>query len=52
MLVHVLREYNVNKILLSHVGLWPFQNKFVRNLLPISYFVIYISLFPLEVIII
>ncbi|KAG5330938.1 OR2A protein, partial [Acromyrmex heyeri] len=49
MLVHVLREYNVNKILLSHLGLWPLQNKFVRRWLPISYLVIHISSLPFEI---
>ncbi|KYN16798.1 hypothetical protein ALC57_10995 [Trachymyrmex cornetzi] len=49
MLVHVLREYNVNKILLSHLGLWPLQNKFVRRLLPILYLVIHISSLPFEI---
>ncbi|XP_025074653.1 odorant receptor Or2-like [Pogonomyrmex barbatus] len=49
MLVHILREHNVNKILLSHLGLWPFQNNFIRNFLPILYLVCETSYFLLEV---
>ncbi|KAF3054548.1 Odorant receptor 221 [Nylanderia fulva] len=51
MLVHVLREYNVNKIFLSHLGLWPFQSKLVRNFLPIFCLVLEISYFPFEILI-
>lgn len=50
MLVHVLREYNVNKIFLSRLGLWPFQSKLVRDLLPTFYLVLEISFYPFEVI--
>ncbi|XP_039308005.1 odorant receptor 63a isoform X2 [Solenopsis invicta] len=50
MLVHIIREYNINKTLLSRFGLWPFQNKFVRYLLPISLFVLEISGIQLEII--
>ncbi|XP_070165314.1 odorant receptor 63a-like [Polyergus mexicanus] len=49
MLVHVLREYNANKIFLSRLGLWPFQSKLVRNLLPIFYLVLEISYYPFEI---
>lgn len=49
MLVHVTREYNVNKIFLSRLGVWPFQSKLVRNLLPIFYLVLEISYYPFEV---
>ncbi|XP_025074655.1 uncharacterized protein LOC112552797 [Pogonomyrmex barbatus] len=49
MLVHFLREYNVNKIFLSRLGLWPFQSKLVRNSLPIFCLVLEISFYPFEI---
>ncbi|XP_072751606.1 odorant receptor 13a-like isoform X2 [Anoplolepis gracilipes] len=49
MLTHVLREYNVNKIFLSRLGLWPFQSVLVRNLLPIVCLVLEISYYPFEI---
>ncbi|XP_077261919.1 odorant receptor 63a-like [Temnothorax americanus] len=49
MLVHVLREYNVNKILLSRLGLWPFQSKLVRNSLPMFCLIFEISYYPFEI---
>lgn len=51
MLVHVLREYNLNRIFLSHLGLWPFQNKVARNCISIFCLVLEISYYPFEVII-
>lgn len=50
MLVNILREYNINKIFLSYLGLWPMQNKLVRNLLPICYLVYQMTCYPLTVI--
>ncbi|XP_071626811.1 uncharacterized protein [Temnothorax longispinosus] len=49
MLVHVLREYNVNKILLSRLGLWPFQSRLVRNSLPMFCLIFEISYYPFEI---
>ncbi|XP_071553985.1 odorant receptor Or2-like [Temnothorax nylanderi] len=49
MLVHVLREYNFNKILLSRLGLWPFQSKLVRNSLPMFCLIFEISYYPFEI---
>lgn len=49
MLAHVLREYNVNKIFLSRLGLWPFQSKLVRNSLPMLCLIFEISYYPFEV---
>ncbi|XP_011159794.3 odorant receptor 63a [Solenopsis invicta] len=49
MLVHVQREYNVNKIFLSRLGLWPFQSKLVRNLLPIVCLILEISYYSFEI---
>lgn len=49
MLENFLREYNVNRILLSRVGLWPFQNKIVRNVLPIFCFLLESSYYLIEV---
>lgn len=51
MLVHVIREYNLNKIFLSCLGLWPFQSKLARNCLPIFCLVLEISYYPFEVMI-
>ncbi|XP_071626818.1 odorant receptor 9a-like isoform X4 [Temnothorax longispinosus] len=50
MLAHVLREHNLNKILLSYLGLWPFQNELARSLLPISYLVLQMTCYPLVII--
>ncbi|XP_024884868.1 odorant receptor 63a-like isoform X1 [Temnothorax curvispinosus] len=50
MLTHVLREHNLNKILLSYLGLWPFQNELARSLLPISYLVLQMTCYPLVII--
>ncbi|KAF3054547.1 Odorant receptor 157 [Nylanderia fulva] len=50
MLVNVLREYNVNRIFLSCLGLWPFQRKLTRYLLPILCFIIEISYLPFEIV--
>ncbi|XP_014488824.1 PREDICTED: LOW QUALITY PROTEIN: uncharacterized protein LOC106751997 [Dinoponera quadriceps] len=49
MLEHVLREYNANRIFLSHLGLWPFQSKLTRTLLPILCLVLEISYYPFEI---
>ncbi|KAL6427566.1 hypothetical protein ACFW04_008805 [Cataglyphis niger] len=49
MLVNILREYNINRIFLSCLGLWPFQRKLARCLLPMFYFVFEISYLPLEI---
>jgi len=49
MLMHILREYNVNKIFLSRLGLWPFQSKLVRNSLPFFCLIFEISYYPFEV---
>ncbi|XP_071625437.1 uncharacterized protein [Temnothorax longispinosus] len=48
MLENFLREYNTNSILLSTTGLWPFQNKLVKNLIWTFYFLIELSYYPLE----
>lgn len=50
MLENFLREYNINRILLSITGLWPFQNKLVRNVLWTFCFLLEISYYPFEVI--
>ncbi|XP_071625439.1 uncharacterized protein [Temnothorax longispinosus] len=49
MLENFLREYNTNSILLSTTGLWPFQNKLVKNLIWTFYFLIELSYYPLEI---
>ncbi|KAG5330349.1 OR22C protein, partial [Acromyrmex charruanus] len=49
MLVNLLREYNVNRIFLSCLGLWPFQHKLARCLLPIFCFILEISYLPFEI---
>ncbi|EZA62605.1 hypothetical protein DMN91_005669 [Ooceraea biroi] len=49
MLANILREYNINKILLSCLGLWPFQHKFARRVLSIVCFTIAISYLPFEI---
>nr|XP_012226905.1 PREDICTED: uncharacterized protein LOC105674862 [Linepithema humile] len=48
MLVHVTREYNINKIFLTYLGIWPSQNRLVRNFLPILYIALEISYAPFE----
>ncbi|XP_067208934.1 uncharacterized protein [Linepithema humile] len=49
MLENFVREYNVNRVLLSRIGLWPFQNKIVRNLLPALCFLLEISYYSFEI---
>ncbi|KYN03370.1 Odorant receptor 22b [Cyphomyrmex costatus] len=49
MLENFLREYNMNRILLSVTGLWPYQNKRVRNLLWSFCFLVEISYYPFEI---
>ncbi|XP_025075622.1 odorant receptor 9a-like [Pogonomyrmex barbatus] len=44
-----LREYNVNRIFLSNIGLWPFQNRLTRNLLWTFCFLLEISYCPFEI---
>ncbi|XP_071626807.1 odorant receptor 63a-like isoform X1 [Temnothorax longispinosus] len=52
MLAHIQREHSINKIFLSCLGLWPFQSKLARSLIPICYLAIEISYYPLEVLMI
>lgn len=49
MLVNILREYNINKIFLSCLGLWPFQCTLAKRFLPIFCFTLEISYLPFEV---
>ncbi|KAL6262949.1 hypothetical protein P5V15_005737 [Pogonomyrmex californicus] len=49
MLENFLREYNVNRIFLSNIGLWPFQNRLTRNLLWTFCFLLEISYCPFEI---
>ncbi|XP_050463971.1 odorant receptor Or2-like [Cataglyphis hispanica] len=49
MLVNILREYNINRIFLSCLGLWPFQRKLAKCLLPMFYFVLELSYLPFEI---
>ncbi|KAL6262944.1 hypothetical protein P5V15_005732 [Pogonomyrmex californicus] len=49
MLANFLREYNTNRIFLSIVGLWPFQNK-MGNCFGIFFFLIEITYWPFEII--
>ncbi|XP_071625426.1 uncharacterized protein [Temnothorax longispinosus] len=49
MLGNFLREYNTNSILLSTTGLWPFQNKLVKNLIWTFCFLVEMSYYPLEI---
>ncbi|XP_039315039.1 odorant receptor 63a [Solenopsis invicta] len=49
MLENFLREYNINRILLSITGLWPYQNKVVRSLLWTFCFLLEISYYPFEI---
>ncbi|EGI65948.1 Putative odorant receptor 67a, partial [Acromyrmex echinatior] len=48
-IINLLREYNVNRIFLSCLGLWPFQHKLARRLLPIFCFILEISYLPFEI---
>ncbi|XP_071625432.1 uncharacterized protein [Temnothorax longispinosus] len=49
MLENFLREYNINRILLTTIGLWPYQDKLVRNLLWTFCFLLAISHYPFEI---
>ncbi|XP_071567992.1 uncharacterized protein [Temnothorax nylanderi] len=49
MLSNFLREYNINRVFLSIIGLWPFQSKRVRNLLRTFFFLLEISYCPFEI---
>ncbi|XP_077266609.1 odorant receptor 9a-like [Temnothorax americanus] len=49
MLENFLREYNVNRVFLSPIGLWPFQKKSVRNCLRTFFFLLEISYLPFEI---
>ncbi|KAH0952954.1 Or9e8 [Eciton burchellii] len=48
MLKNFLQKYNINKIFLSLLGLWPFQKKLLRNSLRIFCFLLEISYCPFE----
>ncbi|XP_071625452.1 odorant receptor 10a-like isoform X8 [Temnothorax longispinosus] len=48
MLENFVREYNINRILLSISGLWPFQSKHVRNSLRTIYLLLEITYYPFE----
>ncbi|KAH0952955.1 Or9e9 [Eciton burchellii] len=48
MLENLLREYNINRIFLSSVGLWPFQNKILKNVLRTFCFLLEISYYSFE----
>ncbi|XP_020283222.1 odorant receptor 67a-like [Pseudomyrmex gracilis] len=49
MLENFLREYNLNRIFLSNIGFWPFQNKRVRILLQTLCFLLEMSYCPFEI---
>nr|XP_012226904.1 PREDICTED: odorant receptor 67c-like [Linepithema humile] len=49
MLANFQREYNINKILLSSIGLWPYQNKLIRYLILIPCFASEVSYVLLEI---
>ncbi|XP_025075628.1 uncharacterized protein LOC112553034 [Pogonomyrmex barbatus] len=49
MLSNFLREYNINRVFLSIIGCWPFQNKLVRNSLRTLCFLLEISYCPFEI---
>ncbi|XP_025986249.1 odorant receptor 63a [Solenopsis invicta] len=49
MLVHIEREYSINKIFLSCLGVWPFQSKLARSLIPICYIVYETSYYSIEI---
>ncbi|KAL0114195.1 hypothetical protein PUN28_011484 [Cardiocondyla obscurior] len=48
MLENFLREYNANRVFLSITGLWPFQNRYLRNILKTFFFLLEISYCPFE----
>ncbi|XP_070165311.1 odorant receptor Or2-like isoform X1 [Polyergus mexicanus] len=50
MLVNILREYKINRMFLSWLGLWPFQHKLARHSLPMFCFVLELSYLPFEII--
>lgn len=47
-LIHILREYNFNRILLSCLNVWPYQSKLARCLLSTFCIMLEISYFPFE----
>ncbi|XP_020286230.1 odorant receptor 67a-like [Pseudomyrmex gracilis] len=49
MLANVYREYKINIILLSNLGLWPYQSKFVRDLLVVFWLLIHLSYVSFEI---
>ncbi|XP_039315033.1 odorant receptor 67a-like isoform X1 [Solenopsis invicta] len=49
MLENFRRHYNINRVFLSISGLWPFQNKCVRNLLRICCLLVELSIYPMEI---
>ncbi|XP_077261760.1 odorant receptor Or2 isoform X2 [Temnothorax americanus] len=49
MLVNILREYNVNRIFMSCLGLWPSQPKLTKRLLSMFCFILEISYLPFEI---
>ncbi|KAL6445882.1 hypothetical protein ACFW04_000934 [Cataglyphis niger] len=49
MLANFLREYNINRLLLSSTGLWPFQSRLVRNSLLTFCLLLEISYCPFEI---
>ncbi|XP_077266646.1 odorant receptor Or2-like [Temnothorax americanus] len=51
MLKNFSREYNVNRMFLSIIGFWPFQSGLARKLLPTFCFLLEISYFPFEILI-
>ncbi|XP_072752965.1 odorant receptor 63a-like isoform X1 [Anoplolepis gracilipes] len=50
MLENILREYNINRIFLSCLGLWPFQHKVAKHSLPWLCCAIELSYLPFEII--
>ncbi|KAL6445878.1 hypothetical protein ACFW04_000933 [Cataglyphis niger] len=49
MLANFLREYKINRLYLSIMGLWPFQSWLTRILLQTFYFLFEISYCPFEI---
>ncbi|XP_072760095.1 uncharacterized protein [Anoplolepis gracilipes] len=49
MLANFSREYNINRLLLSSSGLWPFQNRFARISLQTISFLVLISYSPFQI---
>ncbi|XP_011871684.1 PREDICTED: uncharacterized protein LOC105564132 [Vollenhovia emeryi] len=49
MLANFMREYNMNRVLLSATGLWPFQSKHVRNPLRTFCLLVEISSYPCQI---